>query len=119
MGTSGRVVVPWSWNRRFSARCNRQRTLLTSNAKPDKTRSAAVGRETSSPVISVDLIDAGYGGTVPKTLRLTPEYFLPERSVSASAGPGSWRPSTTDSGGPVNSRMIWASLAGWSRGMSV
>ena len=49
--------------------------MLTNNAKAAKTRSAAVGMETSSPVISVDLIAAGYGGTGPKALRLTPEFF--------------------------------------------
>jgi len=67
---SVRAVIRWPWNRRFDARRNRHRRLLTNNAKAAKTRSAAVGMETSSPVISVDLIAAGYGGTVPKALRL-------------------------------------------------
>jgi len=56
----------WPWNRRFSTRRNRHRRLLTNNAKAANARSAAVGMATSSPVISVDLIDAGYGGTVQK-----------------------------------------------------
>jgi len=69
--TSRRVVMPWPWNRRSSARRSRQRRLLTDNAKAATARSAAVGTETSSPAISVDLIGAGYGGIVPKTLRPT------------------------------------------------
>ena len=48
-------------------------------------RYATVGMETSSPVktsspvISMNLISAGYGDTVPETLRLNPNLPLPER----------------------------------------
>ncbi len=92
-GTSCRVVMPWPWNRRSSARRSRQRRLLTNNAKAATARSAAVGMETSSPAISVDLIGAGYGGIVPKTLRPTANCSLPERRArltrQAPLGPGS------------------------------
>ncbi len=91
--TSCRVVMPWPWNRRSSARRSRQRRLLTNNAKATTARSAAVGMETSSPAISVDLIGAGYGGIVPKTLRPTANCSLPERRArltrQAPLGPGS------------------------------
>jgi hypothetical protein len=48
-GAAGRVVMPWPWNRRSSARRSRQRRLPTDNAKAATARSAAVGMETSSP----------------------------------------------------------------------
>ena len=76
---SAHHVVDGLGDRRLSARSNRHRRLLTSNARAVTARSAAVGMETSSPVIRMDLISAGYGETVPETLRPNLNLLLPER----------------------------------------
>jgi hypothetical protein len=48
-------------------------------ARDADARSTAVGRQSSSPVISVFLITAGYGATVPGTLRNGVDIFPSER----------------------------------------
>ncbi len=79
-GSSGRVVVPWRWNRRSSARRNRQHRLLTNNANAATARSTAVGMVTSSPAISVDLIRCRLRRDRPKNVTANPRISAPERS---------------------------------------
>jgi hypothetical protein len=52
---------------------------MISKAKAADARSIAAGKQASGPAISVFLIGAGYGETVPETLRRDLDPSTPER----------------------------------------
>jgi hypothetical protein len=64
-------------------------------ARDAEAKSTTVGRQSSSPVISVFLMAAGYGGTVPETLRHGANMRFPERYSPELGSPDGRRLSRT------------------------